>query len=69
MYEVAKDRSWATRTGANLQLYQVVTVSPQSLRFEARTVTGQLFDAFEIVKNRNGRRRFVDRKPELSGSY
>jgi hypothetical protein len=69
MYEVAKDRTWATRTGANLQLYQVVTVSPQSLRFEARTVTGQLFDAFEIVKARNGRRRFVDRKPELSGTY
>jgi hypothetical protein len=69
MYEVGKSRTWATRTGAHVQLYQVVNVSPQSLRFEARTVTGQLFDAFEITKARNGRRRFIDRKPELSGTY
>ena len=69
MYEVGKDRSWATRTGAHLQLYQVVHVSPQSLRFEARTVSGHLFDAFEITKSRNGRRRFIDRKPELAGTY
>ena len=69
MSEVGKDRAWATRTGANLQLYQVINVGPQSLRFEARTVTGQLFDAFEITKARNGRRRFIDRKPELSGTY
>lgn len=69
MYEVGKDREWATRTGANLQLYQVITVTSQSLRLEARTVTGQLFDAFEITKARNGRKRFVDRKPELSGTY
>jgi hypothetical protein len=69
MYEVGKDRTWATRTGANVQLFQVITVSPQALRFEARTVTGQLFDAFEIQKSRGGRRRFIDRRPELSGTY
>jgi hypothetical protein len=69
MYEVGKDRTWATRTGASVQLFQVITVSPQALRFEARTVTGQLFDAFEIQKSRGGRRRFIDRKPELSGTY
>lgn len=69
MYEVGKDRTWATRTGANVQLYQVITVSPQTLHFEARTVTGQLFDAFDITKNRSGRRRFIDRKPELSDTY
>jgi len=69
MYEVGKGRTWATRTGAHVQLYQVVNVSSQSLRFEARTVTGQLFDAFEITKSRGGRRRFIDRKPQLSGTY
>ncbi len=68
MAEVGTDRAWATRTGANVQLYQVINVSPQALRFESRTVTGQLFDAFEITRSR-GRRRFVDRKPDLPGSY
>ncbi len=69
MYEIGKDRTWATRAGTNLQLYQVITVSPQSLRFEARTVTGQLFDAFEIQKKRSGRRTLIDKKPELSGTF
>jgi predicted phosphodiesterase len=69
MYEVGKGRTWATRTGANVQLFQVITVSPQAIKFEARTVTGQLFDAFDITRSRNGRRRFVDRKPELPVKY
>ncbi|BCS35824.1 phosphoesterase [Luteitalea sp. TBR-22] len=69
MYEVGKGREWATRTGAHAQLYQVITVTPQALKFEARTVTGQLFDAFDITRARNGRRRFIDRKPELPGTY
>lgn len=64
MYEIGPGRDWATRTGQNLQLYQVIRVNGGSLRFEARTVTGRLFDAFELVKDDNGRRRFVDRKPE-----
>lgn len=63
MNEIGAGRDWATRAGSNLQLYQVVSVGGASLRYEARTVTGQLFDAFEIVKDRSGRRRFVDRKP------
>ena len=69
MNDLRKDRTWATRAGTNLQLYQVISVTPQALRFEARTVTGHLFDAFEIHKSRSGRRRFIDRKPELSGTY
>ena len=69
MYEIGRDRTWATRTGSNVQLYQVINVSPQALRFEARTVTGQLFDAFEIQKARNGRRRFIDRKPDLADTF
>jgi hypothetical protein len=42
------------------QLYQVVRVSYEKVRFEAYTVTGQLYDAFELTKNRNGTNRFRD---------
>lgn len=64
MYEIGPGREWATRAGQNLQLYQVISINGGSLRYEARTVTGHLFDAFEIVKDSGGRRRFVDRKPD-----
>lgn len=65
MYEIGPGRDWATRTGQNLQMYQVIRVNGGLLRYEARTVTGQLFDAFELVKDDNGVRRFVDRKPDV----
>lgn len=65
MYEIGPGRDWATRTGQNLQLYQVIRVNGGSLRYEARTVTGKLFDAFELVKDESGVRRFVDRKPDV----
>lgn len=69
MYEVGAAGAWATRTGANVQLYQVITVTPQVLRFEARTATGQLFDAFELTKAPTGARRLLDRTPDLSSSH
>lgn len=69
MSEPGKGQAWATRTGANIQMYQVIHVSAQALRFEARTVTGQLFDAFDLTRSRSGKRKFVDRKPELDGTY
>jgi 3',5'-cyclic AMP phosphodiesterase CpdA len=68
MYEVGQQRDWATRRGANLQLYQIISVSNQTLRYEARTVTGELFDAFEIAKDRRGRRTFSDHTPSVAPS-
>jgi 3',5'-cyclic AMP phosphodiesterase CpdA len=63
MNEIGAGHEWAARAGSNLQLYQVIAVGGTSLRYEARTVTGQLLDAFEIVKDSSGQRRLVDRKP------
>jgi hypothetical protein len=68
MYDVGQHRDWATRRGANLQLYQIIAVSSQTLRYEARTVTGELFDAFEIAKDRRGRRTFSDHTPSVPPS-
>lgn len=45
------------RTAENRQLYQVVHVDTDTLRYEARTVTGQLYDAFTIHKDRAGGKR------------
>lgn len=44
------------------QLYQVVRVSRDKVRFEAYTTTGELYDAFELSKNRDGSNRFRDVK-------
>ena len=39
------------RAAENTQLFQVIRVDGDTLRFRAYTVTGQLYDAFELVKD------------------
>lgn len=63
MYQIGPGRDWAVRTGTHTQLYQVIRVEEQRLRFEARKVTGDLFDAFDLLKDRRGRKRLVERGP------
>ncbi len=54
---------WMQRGAANLQLYQLITVKENVLHFEAYTVTGTVYDAFELVKGRKSN-TFVDLAPK-----
>ncbi len=58
-YEV--NAPWAKRYGENVQLYQIIHVSADTLRYESRTVTGELYDAFDLVKQEDGAARVVER--------
>ncbi len=49
MYNITND-SFAVRTAEDTQLYQVVQVSPEEIRYEARTAVGRLYDAFVLRK-------------------
>lgn len=49
MYNLTKD-IFAVRSAEDTQLYQIITVSPDSLHYEARTATGRLYDAFDLTK-------------------
>ncbi len=40
--------------GEDTQLFQVLRIDPQRLRYEARTVTGRLYDAFELHRDSDG---------------
>jgi hypothetical protein len=62
MYERTEDR-WMDRAGENTQLYQVVSVEGDTLRFRSYTATNDLYDAFDIVKPAGSEGRFVDRAP------
>src|SRR5690606_7619785 len=42
------------------QLFQVVRIDGDVLRYEARTATGQLYDAFSLEPGGNGSRRLVE---------
>ena len=52
------------RGAENTQLFQVVSVAGDTLRFAAYTATGELYDAFDLIKEGEGPNRFVERKQE-----
>ena len=67
MYDLTKggwDAYGATleRRGENTQLFQVIRIAGDTLRYQARTATGALYDAFDLLR-RGARNRFVERMP------
>jgi 3',5'-cyclic AMP phosphodiesterase CpdA len=54
---------WWDRAAENTQLYQVISVDGGTLRYEARTAVGDLYDAFELVKRDRRPNRMIDRTP------
>jgi len=49
MYDLTND-TWAVRTAEDTQLFQIVTVDRDELRYVARTATSRLYDAFTLRK-------------------
>lgn len=45
--------SWMEASGQNVQLYQLVRIDGSTLRYEARTARGDLYDSFELRKRPN----------------
>jgi len=59
MYELA-ERRWMDRCAEDTQLYQIISIDRDVLRYEAHTVTGELFDAFALVKRPNGTAMLIE---------
>jgi 3',5'-cyclic AMP phosphodiesterase CpdA len=67
MYNLA-DSPWVKytdaqlgRTAENTQLFQVINIDGNRLRYEAFTATGQLYDAFDLVKRPNKGNLFMEK--------
>ncbi|CAI8331367.1 MAG: 3',5'-cyclic adenosine monophosphate phosphodiesterase CpdA [Flavobacterium sp. SCGC AAA160-P02] len=50
------------RGAENTQLFQLITVNGDKLSYESYTATGELYDAFDLIKNNEGVNLFVERK-------
>ena len=53
-----------TRGAENTQLYQIITVSGDTLHYRAMTVVGELYDAFDLVKQIGKPNKLIDRSPK-----
>ncbi|WP_010581662.1 purple acid phosphatase family protein [Schlesneria paludicola] len=61
LYE--KGISAGVRRGSRMQLYQVISVDGDELRYQAKTVTGELYDAFTLKKRDGDVNELVEQVP------
>jgi hypothetical protein len=64
MYE-SQDQEWMERRGEFTQLFQIITVRNDTISYEAYTPMGSLYDAFDLVKDQNGKKKLTNREPEI----
>ena len=54
------------RVAEDTQLYQIIHIDGDKLRFEARTALGELYDAFELRKQAGDINKLIEIEPEVS---
>ena len=57
------------KLASNTRMYQLLDVSQDSIRFEAHTSDGTLFDGFTISKDGSGNRTVTEYAPKNSDKY
>ncbi|MCW5933423.1 MAG: metallophosphoesterase family protein [Fimbriimonadia bacterium] len=55
---------WMQRAASNTQFYQVIRMEQDKLTYESRTVTGELYDAFELRKRSGKPNQLVNKIPK-----
>ncbi len=63
MYELSR-QPWMKRVAEQTQLYQVIRIDGDTLKYEARTAAGVLYDAFELRKRSGAPNRIINQIPE-----
>lgn len=62
--EYPEGRNPFSRQAADTQLYQIISIDGDELRYEARTATGELYDAFTLEKREGQPNEFIEQVPE-----
>jgi predicted phosphodiesterase len=65
MYKLGPKR-WMDKAAENTQLFQVISLIKNTLHFEALTVTGELYDSFDLIKQEGASNLLVEKiSPEV----
>jgi hypothetical protein len=63
MYDVSND-PWMKRRARNTQLFQTISIEGERLTYQAYTASGDLYDAFDLVKAGKKPNKVIDRIPK-----
>jgi hypothetical protein len=64
MYDVSND-PWMQRKARNTQLFQVITIDGNKMIYEAFTASGELYDAFDLIKSEKKGNKMVNKIPAV----
>ena len=54
---------WMDRVGENMQLFQVISFTNDTMHYEAVTVTGEQYDSFRVIKREDEVKLFIEEVP------
>ncbi|KPM30894.1 Calcineurin-like phosphoesterase [Croceitalea dokdonensis DOKDO 023] len=63
MYE-SQDQAWMVRRAEYTQLFQIISVTKDTIKYESYTPLGSLYDAFDLIKDDQGNKTLTNRVPE-----
>ena len=62
MYKLYSNRH-LNRAAENTQLFQIISITNNKLHYEAITVTGELYDSFDLIKQKDASKLLVEEVP------
>ena len=63
MYDISDD-PWMDRKARNTQLFQIITIEGNTLKFQSFTARGELYDAFDLEKRKNRPNKLINHIPD-----
>ena len=61
----SQDKDWMIKRGEYTQLFQIITVMNDTLKYGSYTPLGGLYDAFDLIKDKNGNKKLINRDAEI----
>jgi len=55
---------WMVKEGKHTQLFQIISVSNDTLKYNAYTTKGSLYDSFTLIKGKGGNKKLLNNKVE-----
>ncbi|WZO98281.1 metallophosphoesterase family protein [Isosphaeraceae bacterium EP7] len=62
MYQLGRE-DWMRRAAEDTQLYQIIRIDGDTLKYESRTAVGDLYDGFSLLKREGLPNRLIEQRP------
>ena len=61
----SQDQDWMVKRGEFTQLFQIISVTKDTIHYGAYTPLGGLYDAFDLIKDANGNKKLINKEVEF----